>query len=394
MPQDQPHPGALKKSLVRTHGTAMAVQSLTTCLGIAPRMRFDLLEKKTREELKTLDPDVAQKAVQALEGIDVHTDKARKHADHWNKDVLQQLFATAADVHGHATEFLSVAGKLRSQIAALGAKPTADQQRQVLESVRSHLKAQQRPVEKRAEGAKELTDELTSFAADVKGDSTDFAKDREVVDKAVTGKGSVIDEINQKVAALDDQLVKDGKTLAQGATDKIPGIGLLVIGGLFVVGGGSEAGVGFLTSGLGLLAQPGTTVSGVDLDKRKAELAALQSDLSVLQASVSCFRTTQRAVTRFSADAEECRAGGQDLHQAWLSHGKALADTVTAVDDVLKKQPTPDLSQTLTDVDRFLSSATDEWTDAGKTADAVRAFLVGIRDHVDKSRVDEQSAKA
>ncbi|MET9509414.1 HBL/NHE enterotoxin family protein [Streptomyces flavidovirens] len=389
MLQDQPHPGAVKKSLVRTHGTAVAVQSLATCLGIAPRMRFDLLEEKTRDELKTLDPDAAQKAVEALEGIDVHTDKARKHADRWNEDVLRQLFATAADVHGHATQFLPVAGELRSQIAALGTKPTPDRQREVLESVRARLKAQQKPVDKRARAAKELVDELTAFAADVKGDSTDFEKDREAVDKAVTGKGSVIDAINQKVATLNDQLAKDAKPLAQGATDKIPGIGLLVIGGLFVVGDSSAAGVGFLTSGLGLLAQPGTTVSGGDLNKEKAELAALQADLSVLQASVSCFRTTQRAITQLSADAEECRAGGQDLHQAWLSHGKALADTVKTVDDVLKKQPAPDLSRVLTDADRYLSSATDEWTDARKTADTVEACLVGIRDHVDESRVDE-----
>ncbi|MGH3717384.1 MAG: HBL/NHE enterotoxin family protein [Pseudonocardiaceae bacterium] len=390
----QPPTGTVKQALVDTHAPAIAAQSLTAYLGLIPPMNFHLLKDKTREEMKKIDPCVAQNAVHALEGIDLHTEKARRHADHWNKTLLPKLFETAADVHGYATEFLKPSRDLRQQIAGLGKTPTPEQQQQVLKSVQSHLTALRKPVDKRANVAEWLANALADFAGDVKSDTVDFEKDWNAVEKAITGQGGVIGMINQRVAELNDQLAKDAKRIAKGEIGIVPGIGLIVIGSIFVIGGVPQVGVGLLTGGLGLLTAQKITVGGVNLEREKGELAGLQIELSLLQASITCFHNTQGAVIQFSTNASDSSAGGSDLHQVWLSHDQALATIVKTIQDALS-DPAADLSQLITEVDQFLVAAMDDWADGQKTADTVKNGLIGIRDNVDTTDVDDpQSTRA
>ncbi|WP_066954271.1 HBL/NHE enterotoxin family protein [Streptomyces lushanensis] len=384
----QPTTEAVSQALVATHSPAIAVQSLTTCLGLIPPLRFDVLEDRAAEELKQLEAGVREKAVRALKAVDDHAELVEDFAGHWDSSLLPSFLDTAADVDGHAKQVETFGSSLRKKIADLGPQPTREQQKDVLESVQSGLGALRDTLTHRTARAAQLAKDLPAGAGRAKKAGDAFAKDRDAVDQAVTGKGGVIDAINQRVAALGKELADDAAKIAQGQFGKVPGIGLMVVGAVVVLAGQPSAGLGVFTTGIGLLTQEGLTLGGVDLSREKKELAGLQQDLSILQASITRFGTTQDAVTRLGENISHSSDAGPALHQVWLDHDQHLSETVALITKALA-DPGSDLAGVVRDTDRFLAASMHTWAEGRKTATTVTSGLAGIEKNIDKSLLDQ-----
>lgn len=378
------HATSLKEALIATLAPAMAVEALARCIGLIPQMNFASLADRTKDELKLLDADVVENAVRALEDVDVHLENARSHATQWDGWVTKLLTA-ATDAKKCAKDFLKTSEDLRKQISAVKDGGTAEQQKAVLQSARSNLKEMRVVATKPLGRAKDLADGVADLAADTKSDSADFAKDRDTVKAAITAKGAVIDKINEAVAALNDQLAQDGASIARGKIDLVPGIGMTAIGAIFAISGQVKTGVSLVSSGISSLLQPGKTVSDVNLDQEQTDLAKLQADLSLLQAAIGCFRTSEATVAAFAKNLAASAAGAADLSQIWQGYDKSLENIVKTIDDAVGGQA-QGYRDALKKVDQFLSVTADSWTAAQSTANQVETGLSGIQTNVDSSR--------
>ncbi|MGC5365450.1 hypothetical protein ACPXCE_27895 [Streptomyces sp. DT24] len=377
----------VSQALVGTHGPAIAVQSLTTGLGLVPPLDFHQLEDQTSAELKTLTPDVREKAVRALRAIDGHMELVEAFADGWSGTLLPSLFHTAEDVHGHAVQIDQVGGSVRKKIRDLGYSPTRKQQEDVLDSAQSSLKALLDTLESRTARAEELAEQLLEGAKSVKEAGDAFAGDRAAVDQAITGDKGIIDQINQRVAALSQEITVNASKIAQGQFGKVPGIGLIVVGAVLAVVGQPSAGLGVFTTGIGLLTKEGFTLGDVDLVQEKGELAGKLAALSVLRASILRFGISQDGVTQLQANLARASAKGPGLHQVWTDHGTGLTTTIDTIGKALA-DPHADLSPVVTGTDRFLDGLMRVWAEGKQTATTITSGLTSLQGHVDKTLLD------
>ncbi|MFE0104861.1 HBL/NHE enterotoxin family protein [Streptomyces sp. NPDC059009] len=386
MSTNAPQSVSMNEAIRSTHGPSIAVQGMITVIQLTPHLDFESVKTKVEPELQKLTPDVAAAAVQALDDIDTHTGGALDHGNDWVTEVLPKLDQTADDVSGYADEFDHVAGPVLQAIEDLGPAPTPDEQKAVLEKAKSKLTALQPPVAERARNAGKLSEALDGVSEDAQRDKSCFEQDRQAVDNAITGGHGAITAIGDRVTQLNSELAEDAAKIAKGEVDVIPGICLIAIGGAFTLDGEPEIGLNFITAGIGLLPPSGTTISQKDLDEEKAELAQDLEELTLLQSAISCFGTTQSAVTQFAGSTSVSAEGAHALKNAWDAYGDALKSNLKSVKDAL--DGLAHFTETITGLRQFLRFTTEDWADAKKTAETVKAALSGVATDPDVSRVD------
>lgn len=322
----------------------------------------------------------------ALSGIATHTGAAQRHGQYWRDHLLQQFQNTAADVQGYAGVFGAAAEDVAEQFKAAGSD--AGKQRKALSNARDQLSALLEDAHSRKSPARDLGTDLANFAVLVGRDSAAFDADRQTVEKAVTGKGGIIEKLKERLDGLGKQLAADLAKIAQGVIEIGEGIVLIVIGGIFTVADKPDAGIGFIDAGIGRLNDSsGNTVSDVNLDQEKKELRNLLTGLSVLQASIASFSTAQQAVATFAGSNQNSAAGTDGLVGMWGAHGDALDAQVKAIDD-----PHADPAQLIKDIGRFFETTLNDWQAGERTANFILDGLSGIQDNIDTTRVDRPVA--
>jgi non-hemolytic enterotoxin A len=239
---------------------------------------------------------------------------ARAHLTDWIEDYETDLLQAIIDVGGFANEYADFDKEFASLAAGVDAGNANDRQellagladlRATLQKIRGQLAAQK--------------DQIEAFRNLIADDETRFASDAESVERTYTGPGGQLAALKKEIADLQARLDEDNATIAEGATEAIPGI-LITAVGVAIDYADTDVGQVVVDAGLDMVkgaiaksdqAEADFTTTIANYKARLIELKADDLDLAV-------FQTVKAQVAKASTlGAQVYDAMGQ-MDAAWI----------------------------------------------------------------------------
>ncbi|MEE6268178.1 HBL/NHE enterotoxin family protein [Streptomyces diastatochromogenes] len=362
----------------------MAVQTYVQAIRMYKDMQVDELVKieAFNKELGKAGKTAAEEGLAALKKINDHLAAAREHANTWDL-LVEDIFKVNADVRKIAGDVERICKETKGKVTAVR-NGTEAEMKAALEHARGGLLTIEGVAKSRAKSSEDLASSLDTFKNKVAQDHRDFSADSARVTAVITGDQSWIKSIEGEVSALHDAIKKDTIMIAAGSTGIAAGVITGIIGGVLIATG-VGTGIGLIVIGAGVAIAVGgsivTAIGKIDLDKKKAAMAADERKLSLLKGSVATFRNAEQMVSALAERAAEAAAGAQQLSLAWKDMAANLQSAAQAIDEVIKVPNNFDNVKDMLDSTAFLlDGAVDSWGPVKKMTDDIDKGMKGVKD--------------
>lgn len=289
-------------------------------------------------------------SVDVLPDLAQHQEKAQRHVNYWNDNILSNMIATNGHIIGYATQFKEFHSTLIQFTEQKKYKELADGLKILQDTITTQKKA-----------AKNLVDQLNTFQVDLNDDDKNFTKDYNTAKQKLGGDHGQIVALENELDSIHSAMRRDIAMMAGG------GAGILAGGIMIEVGAVCEFETGGLSTGLvgaGIAVAAGgagTAIAGsADYNKQIGNLNKVTAEITYDEQQLTELTTVHHQLGGFVSSNQLAVTGTQALVSAWDGLKSDLQNVIDALEE-LDSGSIPWPSSLIVDQ---LNTAYSDWDDA------------------------------
>jgi hypothetical protein len=324
-------------------------------------------------------PDVPE-----LDSLNTHLATAQGHANTWLNTYSSQVLDTLQGVVTFGELFSNLYTPLHAAAAALGTQSGFEPNQ--IATLIGLIQALQQQVQVEQGKVQGTLTNMQIYRTGVSADYATFQTDYTTANTALTGKsgkGGLIDQLQQQISADQDALNKDTAMIAGGAVAMVVGIVVVAVGvlGEFETAGASTA---IIAAGLVIIGGGAavTGVGGKNYDDTLSAMSSAMTELTNAQNDVTNLTSLKTSFTNLDGQLMQTQTLLGTIITAWQELNNSLGAVVSDLQNpenylqtLQKTQPTATPATVSAIVTAELETAFQDWTSSLQNAQTQLANL-------------------